>query len=324
MSLDHALRFRPIFRRYLWGGRRLQAVLNKPLGPGDDYAESWEIVDHGADQSVVEYGPCHGLTLHQLVQNHAQELFGEVPITERFPLLLKFLDAKADLSLQVHPTDQQAARLDPPDLGKTEAWVILHADAGSVLYAGLRPGVDRSAVEQAIAEGSLEQCLHRIEPEVGDCIFVPAGTPHAIGAGLLVAELQQSSDTTFRLFDWNRVGPDGKPRTLHVEQGLEAIDFQRGAVEPNKGTPTGREFVSRLVACNKFVIDRWQLAGPHFIAGNGRFHLLAVTAGAIEIEGDLSRLPLALGQTALIPASAGALEIRPIGKRAELLDMYLP
>ena len=324
MSLTHPLRFEPIFRRYLWGGRRLESVLDKAIGQGDDYAESWEVVDHGNDQSVVQYGPLRGRTLHELVAHFPQPLFGETPTSGQFPLLFKFLDAHRDLSLQVHPTDEQAARLDPPDLGKTEAWVVLHADPGSRLYAGLKRGMDRPAVEQAIAAGNLEQCLQRIEPEAGDCIFVPAGTPHAIGAGLVVAEIQQASDTTFRLFDWNRVGADGKPRPLHVEQGLEVLDFQRGPIEPSQPKPTSKHFAVRLLACNKFVIDRWQIRGPHFAGGDGRFHILAVIQGGVALEGDPAAIPLAKGQTALLPAAAGAVEVAPTGARAELLDMYLP
>ncbi len=149
----------------------------------------------------------------------APELLGRHHPQSRFPLLVKFLDAALPLSVQVHPNDEQAARLNPPDLGKTEAWYILSADPGSTIYAGLRPGVDRQQLADAIGQGTCEKLLHHFQPKAGDCLFIPAGTVHALGAGLLVAEVQQSSDTTFRLYDWNRVGPDGKPRPLHVEQG---------------------------------------------------------------------------------------------------------
>ena len=324
MSLDHPLRFTPIFRRYLWGGRRLQTVLGKLIGEGDDYAESWEIVDHGDDQSVVEFGPLKGQTLSQLVREHRRELFGESHVNEQFPLLVKFLDANRDLSLQVHPNDQQAAQLDPPDLGKTEAWIVLHADPGSVMYAGLKRGFDRRSIEQAIAQGSLELCLHKIEPQAGDCVFVPAGTPHAIGAGLVVAEIQQASDTTFRLFDWNRVGADGKPRELHVEQGVAVIDYDRGPIEATQGTPTEHDHITRVVACDKFVIDRWRLDRQHMVGGDGRFHLLVVTRGVVDVEGDPAEPPLSTGQSMLIPAAAGAAKLTPIGHEAELLVAYLP
>ena len=177
----YPLRFQPIFRRYLWGGRRLESSLGKQLGPGHDWAESWEICDHAADQSRVQFGPLAGTSLGELGRHHPQP---------RFPLLLKFLDAAQRLSVQVHPDDARAARLSPPDLGKTEAWVILEAEPGSLIYAGLRPGVDRRALAAAIGQGRCQDCLNVFPPSVGDCIFLPAGTVHALGAGLLVAEIQ--------------------------------------------------------------------------------------------------------------------------------------
>src|SRR5262249_22949406 len=150
------------------------------------------------------------------------------------------LDAAHMLSVQVHPNDEQAALQTPPDLGKTEAWIILAAEPGSKVYVGLRPGVDPQQLAEAIAAGTCEELLYGFEPCAGDCLFIPAGTVHALGAGLLVAEIQQSSDTTFRLFDWNRVGPDGKPRTLHVEQALAVVDFDRGPIAPQQPQPTDR------------------------------------------------------------------------------------
>ena len=179
-------------------------MLGKVLGEGEDYAESWELVDHGADQSVVVGGALAGMTLGQLVAEHGEELLGRHAGLGQFPLLLKFLDCNRTLSVQVHPNDVQGALLDPPDLGKTEAWVVLAADAGSKIYAGLKAGVTREDLRAALEAGTCEACLHQFEPQVGDCVFIRAGTVHALGAGLVIAEIQQASDTTFRLFDWNR------------------------------------------------------------------------------------------------------------------------
>ncbi|MFM8890072.1 MAG: type I phosphomannose isomerase catalytic subunit, partial [Planctomycetia bacterium] len=212
----HPLLLAPRYRRYLWGGRRFASVLGRPLPPGDDYAESWELVDHGDDQSVVAAGPLAGATLGDLVRTHGHELLGRHAPLSRFPLLFKFLDACRDLSVQVHPDDARAARLSPPDLGKTEAWYVIDAAPGSRIYAGLRPGTDRDALAAALRAGRCEEVLHSFEPRAGDCVFIPAGTVHAIGAGLVVAEIQESSDVTYRLFDWNRTGPDGRPRPLHL------------------------------------------------------------------------------------------------------------
>ena len=323
MSRVYPFRFEPILRRYLWGGRRLNSVLGKQLPEGDDYAESWELVDHGAAQSRVACGPLQGTTLGELVTRHGASLLGIHHPQSRFPLLFKFLDANQMLSVQVHPDDEAAAKLDPPDLGKTEAWVILHAEPEAKLYAGLQPDVDRTRLEQSIASGDTATCLHGFEPRVGDCVFLPAGAVHALGAGLVVAEIQQASDTTFRLFDWNRVGTDGRPRTLHAAQGQQVIDFARGPIRPQTPQPTSRPHVQRLVECPKFVLDRWQFGQPQVAGGDSRFHIIAVLEGAVNMAGDSCDRPLTRGQTALLPAAVGECELAPLMPTV-LLDMYLP
>lgn len=329
MSSLYPFRFEPIFRRYLWGGRRLATELNRAIGEGN-CAESWEIVDHGQDQSLVREGPLAGVSLHELVERHGPELFGRHAPQSSFPLLFKFLDANQVLSVQVHPTDELAARLDPPDLGKTEAWVILARHGDAKLYAGLCPDPNgepptRETIERAIRQGNLEEYLHVLEPEIGDCVFLPAGAVHAIGAGLLVAEIQQASDTTYRLFDWNRVGQDGQPRALHVEAGLEAIDFDRGPVQPQTPRPTDRPSVVRLVDCDKFILDRWRFDSPQLAGGDDRFHLFAVLDGGLEVacQSDWAPDPLGKGDVLLAPACSGDVSLRPSGG-VTLLDMYLP
>src|SRR5437762_3487788 len=218
MTPLYPLTFHPVLKHYLWGGRRLGTVLGKPIGEGTDYAESWDIADHEHGQSVVASGPLAGTSLKNLVATRGSELLGrhaerhggrslQGSSQPRFPLLFKFLDCQCDLSVQVHPNDAAAARLTPPDLGKTEAWVILDSQPGSRIYAGLKRGFDRASLSAAIRSARAEECLHSFEPQPGQCLFIPAGAVHALGAGLLVAEIQQASDTTYRVFDWNRVGP---------------------------------------------------------------------------------------------------------------------
>lgn len=316
------LRFQPVLRRYVWGGRRLETLLGKSLGEGDNYAESWEVVDHGADQSMVTHGPWQGYTLHELVTQHGPDLFGRHGCLPQFPLLFKFLDAHQRLSVQVHPNDAQAARRQPPDLGKTEAWIVLHADSGSSIFAGLKEGVDRGRLEHALREGTAESCLHRFEPRIGDCIYLPAGTVHALGEGLVVAEIQQASNTTYRLFDWNRVGPDGRPRELHIQEGLDVTDFQAGPVHPQTPSSTNLPGRTRLIACEKFVVDRWEGNAAASLGGDQRFHILAVIAGSLFLEGDPAGRPLHRGETVLLPAALGAVPIR--ADQARVLDMYLP
>lgn len=319
----YPLRFPPILRRHIWGGRRIETSLGKPLPPGDDWSESWEISDHGADQSTVEFGPLAGATLHQLVERHGRALLGRHHPQKQFPLLLKFLDGHQTLSVQVHPNDAQAARLNPPDYGKTEAWYVVEAEPKSVIYAGLKSGVDRDTLLAAIRRGTCEECLNSFPAAVGQCVLVPAGTVHALGAGILVAEIQQSSDTTYRLFDWNRPGPDGRLRPLRTEEGLTVVDFARGPIQPERPRATERPEVSRLVECDKFIWDRVEFNSPFSMGGDDRCHVVVVLAGAIQMEGDPACRSCLPGGTALLPASLGAVRLTPQG-RTVLLDAYLP
>jgi mannose-6-phosphate isomerase len=319
----YPLRFQPLYKRYLWGGRKFETCLGKSLGPGQNYAESWEICDHGADQSLVAWGPLAGMTLAALVAGYGSELLGRNHPQSRFPLIAKFLDAEQPLSLQVHPDDAQAARLNPPDFGKTEAWIVLEAEPGSRVYAGLKPGVERTVLESAIRRGRCEDYLHSFNPQAGDCIYLPAGTVHSLGAGVLIAEIQQASDTTFRLFDWNRLGPDGKLRPLHIEQGLGVIDYQIGPVNPQQAQAVECAGASRLIACEKFMLDRRTFDAACQIGGDDRFHIIIVLAGSVRIEGDPAITPMSRGDTSLLPACLGPVRLVP-QESTIVLDAYLP
>ncbi len=321
MSVLYPLRFEPCYRQYLWGGRRLETMLGKPLGAGAHFAESWEVVDHGEDQSVVANGPLRGRTLGELRREFPEPLLGRHAPQIQFPLLFKYLDAHQNLSVQVHPDDAAAARLDPPDLGKTEAWVVIHAEPESRIYAGLKRGFDRAAFERELRRGVAHLCLHSWTPQPGDCVFIPAGVVHAIGAGLVVAEIQQSSDTTYRLYDWNRVGADGQPRALHLDQGLDAIHFDAGPVSPQVPQATGEAGRERLVACDKFVLDRVAVNRPVLIGGDHQFHIVSIIAGQAACHLDADQELLRLGQTILIPACCAVTFEAP--DSAMLLDMYL-
>lgn len=330
MIEPYPLRFKPLFRDYLWGGTRLQSVLGKPTGPGV-WAESWEVVDHHNGQSVVSQGPAAGKTLAELMQLWQGRLVGErvwqriqdpaMPsqLRGRFPLLFKFLDAAQDLSVQVHPNDIAAARQLPPDLGKTEAWYILDAAPGSKIYAGLKRGVTRAQFAAAVEQRAVTPLLHSFPAEAGQCVFIPAGTIHAIGAGLLVAEIQQASDTTFRIEDWGRLGPDGRPRALHIPEALAVSDFEAGPVEPMVSAVTASEEL--LVECPYFRLSRRRGSRPFACGGDSRLHLLAVTRGRVQMEGAGEWLER--GATLLVPAAAAAGSFRPEGT-AELLEIQIP
>ncbi len=303
----YPLRFQPIFRRYLWGGRRLAEVLQKPIGQ-EAAAESWEIVDHEDDQSIVTNGPLAGKSLRELIAETGAELLGQsvldriagddvpVQLRDRFPLLLKFLDANQHLSVQVHPDDCFGATLSPPDLGKTEAWYVLHAQPDSKIYAGLKAGITEADFRAAVADGQTEATLHSFQPRTGDCIFIPAGTMHAIGAGLLIAEIQQASNTTFRVYDWGRVDTDGHPRPLHIEQAIEVTDFSRGPVNPSPPQKPNGSCWSELVSCDKFVMSKAVFDRPIKVGGDGRFHILAVTGGELEIDPLVDRRIISIRQ----------------------------
>lgn len=309
------LQFAPVFRDYLWGGDKLVRQLGKPAGPGR-WAESWEIVDHADAQSVVAGGPFAGWTLARLMAEHGRELVGEktwqritrseVPagLRGRFPLLIKLLDAAEDLSVQVHPDDRLAAALNPPDLGKTEAWYVLSADPGARIWAGLAAGTTREQLAQAVAEGRTGDLLHVIEPSRGDCIFVPAGTVHAIGGGNLILEVQQASNTTWRLHDWNRADSSGRARELHVEAALRAADFTRGPVSPGQPVANSNDPCESLVKCDSFDIRRWKLDEPLKMGRDGRFHILVVTAGRAEFSQPGFDGEMNFGDVRLLPANS--------------------
>ena len=317
--------FPPILKRIRWGGRRLATLLGKPIGPESDYAESWEIVDHGADQSTIANGPFEGWTLKRFVQEKNLELFGRHVGRTQFPLLVKFLDANDRLSLQVHPNNSQAKTFDPAENGKTEAWVIVHAEPGSQLYAGLKAGIDRKTLRDHLEQGHLEDCLHQFPVSAGDCVFIPAGTVHAIAEGIVLAEIQQSSDLTFRLFDWGRVGTDGRPRTLHIEEGLSCIDFDRGPVNPITPEKLPGRPTEKLAECEYFVIHRHRSAEPFSIPVDDCFHVLMMLAGGAELSADGISYPMDRGQTVLIPAACGDLTITPrAGNPCTILDAFLP
>ena len=321
--------FEPILKRIRWGGRRLGSVLKKPIGEHADYAESWEIADHGGDQSIVSEGNYRGQTLQQLVKNHGSELFGAERICKQFPLLIKFLDAHDRLSLQVHPDDELAVKHDPLENGKTEAWVILETVPGSRLYAGLKEGVGRDELDSALRAGTAENLLHSFTVTAGDCVFIPAGTVHAIGEGILLAEIQQMSDITFRLFDWGRLGSDGEPRELHIEDGLAATDFARGPVSrvlPQTISERDGHRLEELVRGEYFVIRRHTLENQASatVSPDNRFHVLMVVDGAVTLNCAGETMTLDRGRTVLVPAECDG-EVRlEAHDGAVVVDSFLP
>ena len=337
----YPLKFRPKFFEKMWGGRKMQTLLGKDLPPGKPVGESWELYDfppgvvEGAGDhwlsSEVANGPLAGRTLHELMGSHSTELLGDVkPVGAhgQFPVLIKFLDARDDLSVQVHPDEEYAAAHPDAHL-KTEAWYVVQADPGSRLFKGLCPGVTRERFEQAIRGGTVEQCVEKLTPQPGDCVFMPSGTVHALGAGILAWEVQTPSDTTFRVYDFNRVeASTGKPRKLHVEQALACIDFS-GKPEPKqpRSTVSGDySTVSRLVTSPYFKLERVRMKpGVDQPLPYDQPVVWTMLDGEAELRADGMPEPLtvARGETVLLPARMKNPSIRT-SRDCEWLEVTFP
>jgi mannose-6-phosphate isomerase len=277
------LRFQPLYQTRIWGGRRLETVLGRMLPDAQPYGESWELCDRVEHQSRVFGGEYEGMSLHDLWTQHRENVFGRRyanHAAERFPLLLKVLDCEDVLSLQVHPPASVAAMLGGEP--KTEMWYVMDAGSEASIYAGLKQGATREAFVQALDEGQVAELVHRAHPQKGQFMFVESGRLHALGAGLLVYEIQQNSDTTYRVFDWNRVGLDGKPRELHVQESLACIDF--ADIEPSLRAP---EPGGALVSCPWFDVRTASLSANSRVTLQHPedFVCIAVLEGSVDVEG---------------------------------------
>jgi mannose-6-phosphate isomerase len=306
---DHPLTFTPLCMERVWGGRRITEELGRCAGGAAPIGESWELVDRPEAQSTVARGPHQGRTLHELWTHHRTEIFGNsAPQSDRFPLLVKILDARETLSVQVHPPAAVASQLGGEP--KTEMWYLLDATPQAAVYAGFKRGVSRADFEQALTSGSVESLLHKIPVRPGDAIFIPSGRCHAIAAGCLIVEIQQNSDTTYRVFDWNRVGLDGKPRTLHVDQSLASIDFADH--EP----PLSRKEKDGLLAdCPQFCVSELTLDSPHRETGD-EAPIFSVLNGSLRAgefvfnRGDFFVLPMAVRDRTLAPVDGSVRVLR--------------
>jgi mannose-6-phosphate isomerase len=321
------LRFREIPKRKVWaraGG--LRAVAGKDFPAGEKIGESWEIADYGRDVSVVAAGPLAGKTLRDLVRQQGVPLMGRAlhqKHPRQFPLLLKLIDAGARLSVQVHPSDEAMRRLGRREPGKVEAWYVLHAEPGAVMYHGLLDGVTRDDFKQRLKEGAVERALRRFLVQAGDVIFCPPGTVHAVGAGLVLVEIQQASDTTLRLFDWHRPQSPESPRPLHIRESLEVIQFGRQPPEKIRPQPVaGWEWRrEKLIACDKFEMELWGFTRPaamtrHAAGGTSEgpgagFEILTCVGGRGTVSAGGLALSLKRGDSVLVPAEADSWAASP-------------
>ena len=306
-AMLYPLTFKPIFKTRPWGGRNIEKLYGKPLPTTEPVGESWEISDRPPDVSVIANGPLAGKDLRWLMEQHRRDVLGASATTSGpFPLLVKILDAEQTLSVQVHPPAHVAKRLGGEP--KTEMWYVTHARPDAVLYVGLKRGVTREEFERRMREGSVAEALHRVPVLAGDVMFLPSGRLHAIGGGLVIFEIQQNSDTTYRVFDWNRLGLDGKPRELHPEASLASIDFtdyEPGLIT-SKYSPNPKFAVRLLVDDPLFKVDACR------VQRRARFHLrsdalqiLGIVRGRLLVTHGESELEVKAGEFCLLPASLG-------------------
>ncbi len=329
----YPLKFCPRLVEKIWGGRKLETILGKPLPPEKRIGESWELYDfppgvvEPGDEwcsSVVAEGPLAGRTLHALIEQFGADLYGTALLrtaprepTGQFPLLLKYLDAREDLSVQVHPPATYAAA-HPGTYLKTEAWYVVQSEPGARLLKGLTPGVTPERLREAIVAGTVESAIQPVAVKPGHCHFLPSGTIHALGAGILVAEIQTPSDTTFRLFDFNRIDPaTGKPRSLHIEQALECIDFSGDSESRQKRSHVGSYWttVSRLVSCDFFIVEKVRMSGGvEQPVSSGEPMVWMMLEGRAEVRtAGGGTVSLGKGETVLFPATLKS----PVLKTAE-------
>jgi mannose-6-phosphate isomerase len=322
----YPLRFEPIYQYRLWGGRRLADLLAAPLPGVGPIGEAWLLSDRDDHASRVATGPLQGATIRQLLEQSPEQMLGKsAGRFQRFPLLLKFLDARDILSVQVHPPDGRTDLLPPGESGKTEAWVVLETGPKTRIYAGLQPGTTADVLRRALAERTVADHLASFAPRPGDAVFIKAGTVHSL-ADVVVFEVQQNSDVTFRLYDWDRVdAKTGQPRALHVDQALACIDFSQGAIGPRvpvveSMTPVRRE---GLFDCAHFRLWRMRGETPFTVGAAGAPRVLVCIDGAGQLQHGADMHAVRKGDVLLLPAVIGTCAFRPRGA-VNLLEVAMP
>jgi mannose-6-phosphate isomerase len=319
------LQFAPVYKDYIWGGDRIVRKYRRAAPPGI-YAESWEVSTRPEGMSVVAGGPHAGRTLEDLVRAWGAALLGTRAPAGRFPLLIKLIDSRERLSVQVHPDDEAARRYGGE--AKTEMWYVLDAERGAGVFAGLKPGVDAKAFGEAMQTKRVEELLTRIPVTKGDAVFIPGGLVHTIDAGCLLLEIQQNSNTTYRIYDWDRVGADGKPRPLHLKQALQAIRWDVSSspkIQPRELGDCGGNQFWEVLRCPYFRLERISLSERMPFGGDGsRFAVLFVASGRVLIESGGAGETLVPGSSCLVPAALTSCVLKPLEGSADILRVTVP
>ena len=319
--------FTPDYKERVWGGKKLNTILGKEI-PFEHTGESWEIACHENGQSLVKNGEFKGLAMVELLEKHGEKIIGKnFAKGDKFPLLIKFIDAKDKLSVQVHPEDDYAFTHENGELGKSEAWYILQANEGSKLVAGIKDGVTKELFEEKLKNNELEEVLNEVEVKAGDVLDIPAGLLHAIGDGILLAEIQQNSDTTYRVYDWGRVGLDGNPRELHIQKSIDVIDFDqkhsKDLVKGVKATYDGfsmTEFVRNdYFVLQELVVDT-EYVQEKLVAD---FEIYMCVKGSCKIEYNEETLEVAFGESFIMPSSMTSYKIVPTHNSVTLVKGFI-
>ncbi|HEA22022.1 MAG TPA: mannose-6-phosphate isomerase [Pricia antarctica] len=322
----YPLKFEPIYQYRPWGGRQLAHFLSKPLPKNEPIGEAWLLSDREDCASIVLDGSLKGYTLTDVLKDFPEEIMGKVFTSgNRFPLLLKFLDCKEILSVQVHPSDNQKELIPKGDTGKTEAWVVLETGKDSRIYAGLHKGTTKKNLLESIQDKSISDRLHSFVPKAGDAVLIQSGTVHALKA-TVVFEVQENSDTTFKLYDWDRIdAKTNKPRDLQIEKALACIDFTKteiGTVTPidDAHDPNSKE---QLIHCPQFVVWRTRSTRPFLVGRSGELRILVCIDGKANLKNHTNDYPFHTGEVILLPANLGTCSIEPIEK-ATVLEIGIP
>jgi mannose-6-phosphate isomerase len=322
----YPLRFEPIYQYRLWGGQKLAELLTKPLPKNEPIGEAWLLSDRAEHSSLVSNGPLKGYTISRLMQHSREGIMGKMARRFNcFPLLLKFLDCKEVLSVQVHPSDDQKKYIPTGDTGKTEAWVVLETAPDSRIYAGLKPGTNESSLREAVKDHQLADKLHSFIPKPGDGIFIQSGTVHTL-MGAVVFEVQENSDVTFRLYDWDRIdAKTGKPRDLQIDEAIDCIDFNQVDIGPavpvaDDQYPTEKE---QLFNSEHFILWRNQIKSAFKVGAKDEPRILVCIDGnGVLFSNDVS-YPLNKGDVMLLPAIVGECNYLPEGT-VTLLEIGIP
>jgi mannose-6-phosphate isomerase len=321
----YPLLFAPVYKDYLWGGGRIPRFFRNKPGHAGTCAESWEIADRPEGMSIVTNGPAKGKSLHALVETLGQRLVGTAAKSKVFPLLIKIIDARERLSVQVHPDEHTAVACNGE--AKTEMWYALAAEHGAHVFAGFLPGTDRNSFETALTAKRVEKVLRDLPITIDEAIFIPGGRVHAIGEGCLLLEVQQNSNTTYRVHDWDRVDKDGKPRELHLEKALQVInwtDDNAGIVKPQKLSDEGGNNIWQIVKCPFFNVVRIDLKKKLVVRNDGlSFHVLFVAEGQMKVEANGVVENISAGTSCLIPAALETYSITPVSGAATVIRTTL-